>query len=88
MDWDSGPHHGLLAGLGVIAALLVVLFVVPFTVLLGLLLGLMGIGIGLAATVGAVGLVAALLLSPLWGLGLLLWLVFRRRSPPAARMAA
>jgi hypothetical protein len=88
MDWRFSPGHGLIAGLGVLVAVFVVLLVVPFTVLLGLLLGLMGLAIGLAVTVGTVGLVAAVLLSPLWGLGLLLWLVLRKRSPPTARMAA
>ena len=96
MGGDTGSRHGLVSGVGVLMAVLaaglVVLLVVPFTVLLGLLLGLMGLAIGLAVTVGTVGLVAALQLSPLWGLGLLLWLIFRRRSPPtpspAARMTA
>ncbi len=91
LDGDLNPGHGLLAGLGVLVAVLAVLLMVPFTVLLGLLLGLMGLAIGLAVTVGTVGLVAAVVLSPLWGLGLLLWLLFRRRGPaPAAtaRMAA
>jgi hypothetical protein len=96
LDGDVSTRHGLVAGLGAVVAVLVVLFVVvlvvPFTVLLGLLLGLMGLAIGLATTVGAVGLVAAVVLSPLWGLGLLLWLIFRRRSAPTAgpnaRMAA
>ncbi len=95
-DWELSPRHGLVASLGAVVAalviLLVVLLVVPFTVLLALLLGLLGLAIGLAATVGTVGLVAAVALSPLWGLGLLLWLIFRRRSPrndtPNARMAA
>lgn len=84
-DGDISPRHGLLAGLGVMAAVVVVLLVVPFTLLLGLLLAVMGLAIGLAVTVsavGVVGLVAAVVLSPLWGLGLLLWLMFRRRSPP------
>jgi hypothetical protein len=92
MDWDVGPGHGLLAGLGVLVAVFVVLLVVPCTLLLGLSLALMGVAIGLAVTLGTVGLLAAVLLSPLWGLGLLLWLLFRRRGPPAApstaRMAA
>ncbi len=91
LGWDISPGHGLLAGLGVLVAVFVVLLVVPFTVMLGLLLGLMGLATGLAVTVGAVGLVAAVVLSPLWGLGLLLWLVLRRRGPvstPTARMAA
>jgi hypothetical protein len=87
LDWGISPGQGLAA----LVAVFAVLLVVPFTLLLGLLLGLMGLAIGLAATVGAVGLVAAVVFSPLWGLGLLLWLVFRRRSPaatPGARMAA
>jgi hypothetical protein len=88
IDGDIGPGRGLGLLLGLLVAALVLLLVVPFTVLFGLALGLMGLAIGLAVTVGALGAVAAVLLSPLWGLGLLVWLVLRRRSPPAARMAA
>ncbi len=88
MNGEISPRHGLAVVVGLMVAALVVLLVVPFTVMLGLLLGLMGLGIGLAVTLGAVGLVAAVLLSPLWGLGLLLWLLLRRRNPNVAGVAA
>jgi hypothetical protein len=87
-DWEINPRHGLAAGLAVLLAVSVLLLVVPFAVLLGLALSLAGIAIGLAATVGALGLAAAVLLSPLWGVGLLLWLMLRRRSPPTAAHGA
>lgn len=88
---EIGVGKLLVAGVGVLVAVLLVMLVllaVPFTVLLGLLLGLMGVAIGLAVTVGTVGLLAVVLLSPLWGLGLLLWMVFRQRSPPHAAAPA
>jgi hypothetical protein len=87
-DGDFSLRHGLGGVLGLLLAAVVVLLVVPFTLLLGLLLGLVGLATGLTVAVGALGTVAAVLLSPLWGLGLLLWLLLRRRSPAAARMAA
>ena len=84
MDGDISPRHGVAALLALLVAGLVVLLVVPFTLLLVLMLTLMGLAIGLAVTLGTVGLVAAVMLSPLWGLGLLLWLILRKRSPPTA----
>ncbi len=88
-DWEPlivGADHGALALLGLGIATVVVVVVVPVALLLALLAGVLGVGLALLAVVGCVGLVAAVVLSPLWLLGLLLWLLLRRRAP--ARMAA
>ncbi len=74
-------HWGLaLVGLtlALTAVFVVVTVVVPMAVLLGLLAAALGIGVALLAVVG----VAAVALSPVWLLALLLWLALRRR--PAA----
>ncbi|MBL8324750.1 MAG: hypothetical protein JNJ89_07290 [Rubrivivax sp.] len=62
-------------------AAMVVLVVVPLTLLLALLMAALGV----AAAVVVVLAVAALALSPLWVVALLLWLALRepRRPPPA-----
>ena len=87
-----GTEHGLPAVLGAVAALavalVVVLLVVPVVVLLALLAAAAGLGIALVAVLAVV----AVALSPLWLMGVLLWLLIRpgtRRNPSAAaRMAA
>ena len=73
--------------LGLAVALLLVLIVVPLVLLLtGLLLvGVLGLVVvsvaaGLAAALAAVLLALALATSPLWLLGLLLWLALRPRA--------
>jgi hypothetical protein len=86
-------------GLAVLMTLLVVALVVGLVVPLALLaagvavvvsLVLAGLAVGVAALLGlgAVTLVLALALSPLWGVALLLWWLLRRRRAPAHRAAA
>jgi hypothetical protein len=72
-------------------ALMVVLVVVPLALTVALLCVVLAVGlavlagvVGLAAGLGSVLLVLALALSPLWGLGLILWLLLRRPSRAAA----
>jgi len=88
-DWTPGlldGASGLLAltgvGFGLMVALLCVLLVVPLT----LLLVALGLALGLGGVVLALGLVAAVVLSPLWLLLLILWLALRpkRRATMAA----
>ena len=64
--------------------LAVALVAVPCAVLLSLLAAALGIGVALLAVLA----VAAVALSPLWLIGLLLWLLLRRRPPAAATMRA
>jgi len=73
-------------GFGLLVALLVTLFSVGLVLPLTLLLVVAGLALGAGGAVLALGLVAAVLLSPLWGLLLLLWLLLRPRR--AARMQA
>jgi hypothetical protein len=93
-DWDPmivGGDHWASALLGVGAATVAVLVIVPVALLLALLATALGVGLALLAVLavlGSVALVAALALSPLWLLGLLLWLLLRRRAPDPARMTA
>ena len=84
LDIDAGDGLWALLGLGI--ALLAVVVIVPLAVVFSLLLAGLGIAIGLAATAGAIGLVVLLVFSPLWLIGLLVWLMLRRR--PAARASA
>jgi hypothetical protein len=84
-EWSPGlldGFSGLMAvmgvGIGLVVAFFCVLLVVPLT----LLLVLLGLTLGLGGALLAVLLVAGVLLSPLWMLLLILWLVLRR---PAAR---
>ncbi len=86
-DWEFGVR-AILAGA---VAVMVVLVVVPLALTVALLcvvlavgVGLLAGAVGLAAGLGSVLLVLALALSPLWGLGLILWLVLR----PSRRAAA
>ncbi len=85
-DWNSAfadgdrlqAHWGLaLAGviLALTAVFVVVTVVVPTAVLLALLAAALGIGVVLLAVLA----VAAVVLSPLWALALLLWLALRPR---------
>ena len=85
--WEFGVGS-ILAGA---VAVMVVLLVVPLVLLVALLCVLLAVG--LAVLAGAVGLAAglacvmaalALALSPLWGLGLLVWLLVRRPHRAAA----
>jgi hypothetical protein len=89
--WDGmlfDSDHGWLAllgvGVGLVVALLVLLLVVPLT----LLLALGAVALGLVTALLAIALAAAVLLSPLWLLGLLLWLALRRRPAAAATVHA
>jgi energy-converting hydrogenase Eha subunit G len=69
-----------LVWLGTSAAVLVTLLVAPAVMLMGLFLGGLGLAVGLAATVGIVGVITAVLGSPLWLMVLLLWLLLRKRT--------
>ncbi len=71
-----------LAFAGLALALLLVMVVVPCAVLLALVAAAVGIGVALLAVL----VVAAVALSPLWLLGLALWLILRRRPAAAATM--
>lgn len=83
-EWTPGlvdGFSGLMAVLGVGIGLLVALFCVLLVVPLTLLLVLLGLALGLGGAVLAVLLVAGVVLSPLWILLLILWLVLRRPPP-------
>ena len=71
-------------------AVLLVVFLVVFLVLpLVLVCVVLAVGLGLGGALLAAALVAAVVLSPLWLLGVLLWLLLRRTpKPTAARMTA
>jgi len=75
--------HWLALTLVLTLALLVALVVVPLAVLLGLMGGLLGLALG--ALGGVVTLL--LVLSPLWLVGGLLWLLLHDRKPAAAGSA-
>ena len=89
---------GLVGVLGVAAALMMVVLVLPVVLMLVLLAVALAVGLALVAVVGTVLLAAgcvllgvALVLSPLWGGALLLWLLLRkprRAAPSPAGMAA
>jgi len=90
----TGPP-GWEFGVGTIVAgavaLMVVLVVVPLALMAALLcvvlavgLGVLAAAVGLAAGLACVLAVLALALSPLWGLGLVLWLLLRRPRRAAA----
>ena len=89
--WDFDVGTILAGAVAVMVALVVVLVVVPLILLAGLLCMVLAVGLGVLA--GAVALAAglacvlaalALALSPLWGLGLVVWLLVRRPRQPAA----
>ena len=88
-----GMATALVALLGVggtlLAAFVAVLMVVLIVVPLVLVCVLLAVGLGLGGALLAAAVVAAVALSPLWLLGLLLWLLLRRAPQPRpARMAA
>ncbi len=85
-EWHGGGWPGLLALLGVAGGLFVALLTVVLVVPLTLLLVALGLALGFGGVLLALGLVAAVLLSPFWGLLLLLWLLLRKR--PAATVSA
>ncbi|MBL8306589.1 MAG: hypothetical protein JNM33_07820 [Rubrivivax sp.] len=78
-EWHGAGGPGLLALLGVAGGLFVALLTVVLVVPLTLLLVALGLALGLGGVVLALGLVVAVLLSPFWGLLLLLWLLLRKR---------
>jgi hypothetical protein len=84
IDSDHGWPALLGVGVGLVVAVLALLLVLPLT----LLLALGAVALGLIAALFALALVAAVLLSPLWLLVLLLWLVLRRRPAAAATVHA
>ncbi len=88
-EWHGGAWEGLLALLGVAGGLGVALLAVGLVVPLALGLAAAGVALALALGLGgvllAVALLLGVLLSPLWGLLLVAWLVWRRR--PAATVA-
>ncbi len=94
-EWDglawaglsgAGEVLGAVVGLSVAAVLvvLVVFLVVPAVVVLALLLAGGGVGLALSAVLLGLAVVAAIVLSPLW----LLWLLLRRRAPRVVNPAA
>ena len=83
---------GLMAALGLTAAVLLLLLLLPVVLMLVLLAVALAVGLALLSVVGAVVLAAgavllvvATALSPLWGSALLLWLLLRRPKDGAAR---
>lgn len=76
-----GLGGSLLAGL----ALLAVVVVVPCVVLLAMAVALLGTGLGLGAALMAVLLMLGLAAAPLWLPLLLLWLLLRRALRPPRR---
>lgn len=84
-----GPFHPAaelwtLAFVGAGAALLVVLVVVPLSAVVSLLGAVLGLGVALLALLA----VTAVLLSPLWLVALVLWLMLRRRPRAATTIQA
>ena len=91
IDWNGGGHAGwALFGLGLAGLLLLVVLPISlaFAVLLPLALVGLGLGLALVVTLGSVGAVVLLLGSPFWLLGLLLWLIFRKRRSGVAGAGA
>lgn len=89
--WDPflvGPEHAVLALLAVAATLFVLLMVLPIVLMVVLAVLLLAIALVFGSGLLAVVLVAAVALSPLWLLGLLMWLLLRRRAaqPTSARL--
>jgi hypothetical protein len=89
--WEFGLGSIAAGAVAVMVVLLVVPLVVPLALVGTLLCVLLAVGlavlaavVGLAAGLACVLVVVALALSPLWGLGLLLWLLLRRPRPAAA----
>lgn len=81
--WDPffvGPEHAVLALLAVAATLFVLLMVLPMVLLMVVVVLVLAVGLALGSGLLAVVLVAAVALSPLWLLGLLMWLLLRRRT--------
>ncbi len=86
-DWEFGVAAIVAGALAVV----VVLVVVPLALTVALLCVVLAVGlavlagaVGLAAGLGSLLLVLALALSPLWGIGLVLWLLLRRPRRAAA----
>lgn len=85
--WDPfwvGPEHALIALLAAAAGLFVLLLVVPMVVLLVLVVVTLAVALAVGSSLLVVLVVAAVVLSPLWLLGLLLWMLLRRRPAPAS----
>jgi hypothetical protein len=82
-EWDGLDIDALGSVIGLLTAALVVVIivvlVVPAVLLLALLTAGGGVGLALAVVLLALALVAAIMLSPLW----LLWLLLHRRSAPS-----
>ena len=88
----SDGDFGLMAALGLTAAVLLLLLVLPVVLMLVLLAVALAVGLALLSVVGAVVLAAgavllvvAAALSPLWGSALLLWLLLRRPRHDSAQ---
>ena len=91
----SDGDFGLMAALGLTAAVLLLLLVLPVVLMLVLLAVALAVGLALLSVVGAVVLAAgavllvvATALSPLWGSALLLWLLLRRPRHRSAHHSA
>ncbi len=92
-DVELGITHGLgglMALLGMAAGLFVALLAVVLVVPLTLLLVALALALSLGGIALAVALVGAVLLSPLWALLLIVWLIVRpgSRGRPAATVHA
>ena len=82
-DWDIDGSTVLGAALAALLVVTVLLTVVPLV----LLAAALSAGLALAVGLGAVLLALALVLSPVWGLALLLWLLLRKPARPAGAAA-
>ena len=91
----TDPELGSFGAGGLAAALVMLLLVLPVVLMLVLLAVALAVGLALVAVVGTVLLAAgcvllgvALVLSPLWGGALLLWLLLRKPRRTVGGMAA
>jgi hypothetical protein len=89
---DLHQLPALMAGAGVLAVLLMLMVAVPLLVVAAVVLAILlaaglavaGVALGIGGALFAVLATAALALSPLWLLFLLLWWALRRKPAPAA----
>jgi hypothetical protein len=89
-DWDPffvGPEHAVIALLAATAGLFVLLLVLPMVVLLVLVVATLAVALAVGSALLVMLVVAAVALSPLWLLGLLIWLLLRKPGGRTARQA-
>lgn len=84
----TGPEHAVTALLAAAAGLFLLLLVVPITVLLVLGVAALAVALAVGCALLVLLLVATVVLSPLWLPALLIWLLLRRRTRPAAPVSA